>query len=256
MKKRQGTSKAFTVAFLIIAASALVPVASAEEESDWPQPVEDNQVFSFLLIEQLEFRNVTGMNMMRWDVQGWVGTDTNKFWFKTEGEANVSGPGAGDGEIQLLYSRMIAPFWDVQAGIRYDRTFGAGADQDRGFLVFGFQGLAPYKFEVEPVLFISQDGDVSARFTATYDLLFSQKVVLQPRFETNFAVQRVPAFDVGKGLNDLQIGMRLRYEIKREFAPYIGFSWFHRFGDTAAIVRGKGEKPNYFTAVFGLRMWF
>ena len=151
---------------------------------------------------------------------------------------------------------MIAPFWDVQAGIRYDRAFGTEPDQDRGFLVLGFQGLAPYKFEVEPVLFISQDGDVSARLTATYDLLFSQKIVLQPRLESNFAVQRVRAFNVGKGLNDIQIGIRLRYEIKREFAPYIGFSWFHRFGDTAAIVRSKGEKPNYFTAVFGLRMWF
>ncbi len=256
MKKRQGTSKAFTIAFLVIATSALVPVASAAEESDWPAPVDDNQVFSFLLFEQLEFRNVTDMEMIRWDVQGWVGTDTKKFWVKAEGEAGVSGAKDGDGEIQLLYSRMIAPFWDVQAGIRYDRVFGAGPDQDRGFLVFGFQGLAPYKFEVEPVLFISQDGDVSARLTATYDLLFSQKVVLQPRFETNIAVQRVRAFDVGKGLNDLQIGMRLRYEIKREFAPYIGFSWFHRFGDTAAIVRSKGERPNYFTAVLGLRMWF
>lgn len=256
MNKWLGTNKAFMIAFLVSATSALAPIASAEDKTDWPVPVNDNQVFSFLLIEQLEFRAVTGMNMMRWDAQGWIGTDTNKFWVKTEGEVNVSGPDAGDGEIQLLYSRMIAPFWDVQAGIRYDRVFGAGPDQDRGFLVLGFQGLAPYRFEVEPVLFMSQKGDVSARLTASYDLLFSQKIVLQPRLEANFAVQRVRPFDVGKGLNDIQIGMRLRYEIKREFAPYIGFSWFHRFGDTAAIVRSKGEKPNYFTALFGLRMWF
>lgn len=252
MKAAYVAGKVFVMTFLVIAASA----AAAAEDSDWPSPINDNQVFSFLLIEQLEFRAVTGMNMVRWDAQGWVGTDTNKLWVKIEGEVNVSGPGAGDAEIQMLYSRMIAPFWDVQAGIRYDRAFGTGPDQDRGFLVLGFQGLAPYKFEVEPVLFISQDGDVSARLTATYDLLFSQKIVLQPRLESNFAVQRVRAFNVGKGLNDIQIGMRLRYEIKREFAPYIGFSWFHRFGDTAAIVRSKGEKPNYFTAVFGLRMWF
>lgn len=256
MKKPMELSKTFIIAFLVSAASALAPIAKAADESDWPQPIDDNKVFSFLLFEQLEFRTVTGMNMVRWDVQGWVGTDKNKFWLKAEGEAGVSGTKDGDAETQFLYSRMVAPFWDFQAGFRYDRVFGAGPDQDRGFLVLGLQGLAPYKFEVEPVLFISQNGDVSARLTASYDLIFSQKIILQPRFETNFAIQRVRPFDVGKGLNDIQIGMRLRYEIKREFAPYIGFSWFHRFGDTAAIVRSKGDKPNYFTAVFGVRLWF
>ncbi|MEE8295534.1 MAG: copper resistance protein B [Sphingomonadales bacterium] len=256
MERFKKISRVLTGIFMALATLALVPEVSAAEETDWPEPVDDNQVFSFLLVEQLELRTITGMNMLRWDLQGWVGTDTNKFWVKAEGEADVSGGEGGDAELQLLYSRMIAPFWDFQAGIRYDRTFGAGPDQDRGFLVLGFQGLSPYKFEVEPVLFISQNGDVSARLTASYELLLSQKIVLQPRFETNFAIQRVRPFDVGKGLNDIQIGIRLRYEIKREFAPYIGFSWFHRFGDTAAIVRSKGEKPNYFTAVFGLRMWF
>lgn len=223
----------------------------------WPEPVEDNMVFSRFLLDQFEYRfNRDAQNTLNWDFQGWVGTDYNKLWVKTEG-ADVRAAGAGaEGELQVLYSRMIAPFWDLQAGLRYDRLYGGAADQDRSFAVVGVQGLAPYRFELEPALFISEEGDVSARLVGSYDLLLSQRLILQPRLQSNLAAQAVDAFGVGKGLNTIDLDLRLRYEIKREFAPYVGVSWSRKFGDTADRARVAGEDVRSIAGVMGLRLWF
>ena len=174
---------------------------------------------------------------------------------KFEGDDQTS-PSGGDLELQALYSRMIAPFWDFQVGLRYDQQYGPGPDQDRTFAVLGVQGLAPYRFEVEPALFVSEDGDISGRLVGTYDLLFSQRLILQPRFESNIAASSVPRFGVGSGINDIQLGLRLRYEIRREFAPYIGVSWQRKFGDTADLARADGEDIHNLAFVGGFRVWF
>jgi len=215
----------------------------------------DEIIFSKVIADQLEYRNNDGKNTLRWDIQGWRGTDYNKFWFKFEGEDEASSD-AGDLELQALYSRSIAPFWDFQVGARYDRVYGSGPTNDRFFAVAGYQGLAPYWFELEPALFISEDGDVSARVVSTYDLLFTQRLILQPRFEINIAASEVSEFGVGKGINDIQLGLRLRYEIRREVAPYVGLSWTRLVGDTEDMARAAGEDIDNLAVVAGIRVWF
>jgi copper resistance protein B len=215
----------------------------------------DEIVFSKVIFDQLEYRNNDEEHVFRWDTQSWRGTDYNKLWFKFEGEYGASSNSA-DLELQALYSRAIAAFWDFQLGIRYDLAISSDSTDDRLFAVLGFQGLAPHWFDLEPALFISEDGDVSARLTATYDLLFTQRLILQPRFELNVAASEVREFGVGKGVNDVQLGLRLRYEIRRELAPYMGLSWARQLGDTEDLARASGEGVNDLTVVAGLRLWF
>ncbi len=232
------------------------PAIGGAAEPGWPQPIDDNQIFNFLLFDQLEYRANEGADSFDWDVQGWIGTDKNKLWIKTEGAAGLPKGAGGDAEVQALYSRIIAPFWDIQAGLRYERAYGPGPDQDRVFAVVGFQGLAPYRYEVEPVIFISEDGDISGRLSASYDLLVTQRLILQPRLESNFAIQRVRAYGVGRGINDIQLELRLRYEIKRQFAPYVGVSWTSKLGGTADMARLTGDDINNLALVGGVRLWF
>ena len=228
-----------------------------EAGKNWPQPIEDRMRFGYLLVDQLEYRmKDSADDTVRWDVQGWYGGDYNRFWMKTEGEWRTGGGRGGEAEVQALYSRLIAPFWDFQAGLRYDQFSGAGFDRSRGFAVIGLQGLARYRFELEPALFISQDGDVSARLTATYDLLVTQRLILQPRVDFDAAVQSVEKFGVGEGVNSIGLGLRLRYEIRREFAPYIGVQWLRRVGETANLSRRDGGRAEDIAVVFGARVWF
>ena len=187
---------------------------------------------------------------------GWYGGDYNRLWLKTEGEWRTSGERGGEGEVQALYGRLIAPFWDFQIGLRYDQFSGASFDRSRGFAVIGLQGLARYRFELEPALFISQDGDVSARLTATYDILLTQRLILQPRVDFDVAVQSAKKFGVGEGVNSLWLGLRLRYEIRREFAPYVGVHWLGRFGETADLARRGGGRADDIAVVCGVRLWF
>jgi uncharacterized protein involved in copper resistance len=168
----------------------------------------------------------------------------------------TAGEGGGGAEVQALYGRLIAPFWDLQAGLRYGQFSGAGFDRSRGFAVIGLQGLARHRFDLEPALFISQDGDVSARLTAAYDMLLTQRLVLQPRLDFDAAVQSAETFGVGKSANSIGLGLRLRYEITREFAPYIGIDWLRRFGETADFSRRNGARAESIGVVLGVRLWF
>jgi copper resistance protein B len=223
---------------------------------NWPMPVEDSMRFGYLLVDQLEYQMWKGDDTFRWDATGWYGGDYNRLWLKTEGEWRTSGERGGEAEVQALYGRLIAPFWDFQVGLRYDQFSGAGFDRSRGFAVIGLQGLSPYRFEIEPALFISQDGDVSARLTATYDMLLTQRLILQPRFDFDAAVQSAEKFGVGSGVNSIGLGLRLRYEITREFAPYIGVQWRQEFGETADLSRRGGGRADDIAVVFGVRLWF
>lgn len=224
---------------------------------NWPQPIEDSQLFGFLLFDQFEYRIKSNSdNTVRWDISGWYGGDYNRLWIKTEGEWRTGGERGGEAEVQALYSRLIAPFWDFQIGLRYDQFSGADFDRARGFAVIGLQGLAPYRFEVEPALFISQDGDVSARLTTTFDVLLTQRLILQPRLDIDAALQSTKNFGVGDGLNTIGLGLRLRYEITREFAPYVGVHWLRRFGETADISQRDGGEVEDLALVVGVRLWF
>jgi copper resistance protein B len=210
------------------------------------------QTMFFLQAERFEYQTNGPSGTALWDAQGWVGGDYNRFWVKTEGEYSGASNNLQKAEIQALYSRPISPYFDFQAGVRQDMQPGAR----RTFGVIGIQGLAPYWFEIDTALFISHHGDVSARLEAEYDLRFTQRLILQPRAELNVAFQDVPELAIGSGLSMAEIGARLRYEFKREFAPYIGVSWGSATGRTADLLRRDGRDPGGLSFVAGLRLWF
>lgn len=215
----------------------------------------DDKTYLFLIADRLEYTSISGPNPLVWDAQGWIGKDYHKFWFKAEGEALIVDK-EGEMEFQGLYSQAIGPYFDLQAGIRYDIAYDRTGNQSRGFAVLGLQGLAPYFFEVDGALFISEAGDVSAGFEAEYDLLFTQRLIGQPRVSTRLALQEVEEFGVGSGFNNVKLGFRLRYEIRREFAPYIGISWNRKLSDTADFTRLEGGEVGTLGLVGGVRMWF
>lgn len=215
----------------------------------------DDKTYLFLIADRLEYSGISGPDPLVWDAQGWVGKNYNKFWFKAEGEA-LTVEKKGELELQGLYSRAIGSYFDLQTGIRYDIAYDRIGEQSRGFAVLGLQGLAPYLFEVDGALFISDAGDISAGIEAEYDLPITQRLFGQPRFATNVALQEVEKWGVGSGFNDIQLGFRLRYEIRREFAPYIGISWNRKLGNTADFTRLEGEEVETLGLVGGMRMWF
>ena len=221
------------------------------------EPVEDSVIHSLFLAEILEYRaNSAGPDTFRWDIFGWIGGDVNRFWYKTEGSQEVNGTQKGEGDLQLLYGRLISPYWDFQIGARGLRTFDGPNGHTRTYASIGLQGISRYQFDVEPTLFISDRGDVSFRPTVTFDWLLTQKIVLQPRFELEAASANDKAVGVGKGLNSTDLGLRVRYEITREIAPYIGVSWFRRYGETAKFARDEGEPTDVISFVGGVRIWF
>ncbi len=208
--------------------------------------------FFYVQGDRLEYGSGDGDPHMLWDAQGWYGGDINKLWIKTEGEILLDGGDVEEVEVQSLYSRAILPFFDLQAGIRQD----LGPGPDRTYGVIGLQGLAPYLFEVDAAAFISNKGDISARIELEYELLLTQRLIAQPRAELSFALQDVAELGIGSGLSSADIGLRLRYEIKRELAPYIGVSWSSAVGDTADFARTAGENPSSVSFIAGLRFWF
>ena len=185
----------------------------------------------------------------RWDLDGWVGGDYDKLWLKSEGEH--SGGTLEKAETWALYSRNVATFWDAQAGVRYDFL-----PRGNAYLALGVSGIAPYHFETEAHLFVSDDGDVSARLREENDFLLTQRLILQPYAEVNLFAQDVPEQDVGAGLSDGEIGLQTRYEFKREIAPYIDFRYERKFGETSSIAKHHGEDPDNFIAGVGLRVMF
>lgn len=227
-----------------------------EPSKEWPTPVTDSETYGFFLVDLLEYRALPGSNVLRWDTLGWRGGDVHRFWFKSEGRAPTQTLDGTEVDAQALYGRLIAPYYDVQVGLRYELRRRDRDTASRVHFAFGLQGLLPYQYEIEPVVFISQDGDVAARVTASRDLLLTQRWFLQARFEANAAVQAVQRFGVGSGLNDLALSLRVRHEFRREFAPYAGVSWGRSFGEAAEFARRSGDSTSGFSLVAGLRTWF
>ena len=200
--------------------------------------------------DRVEYRAREGADGYLWDVQGYYGGDINKFWFKSEGEGSFGEPIEG-AEVQALWSRAIAPFFDFQAGVRQDLT-----GPERTHAVIGIQGIAPYKFEVDAAAFISSKGDVTARIEGELDQRITQRLILQPRAELALSAQDIPELGVGAGIDRIEAGLRLRYEFAREFAPYIGISQEWRIGGSADFARAEGEDPSVTNYVVGVRFWF
>ena len=217
------------------------------------QQVHDDQIFYQVIGDRIEHRSQQGDNAILYDTQAWLGNDYNKVWLKAEGEYNTSKDQHEQTSFEALYSRNISSFWDLQAGLRHD--FISEAD-DRDFAALGVQGLAPYWFEVEATSYVSDEGDISAVLEAEYDLLLSQRLILQPRFETEVAIQDVDEYNIGSGITGFETGLRLRYEVSRKFAPYVGVSWEQATFETKDMLEADGEQTNNTAFVIGIKSWF
>jgi copper resistance protein B len=212
--------------------------------------MDDTRDFGKVMIDQLEWRDAQEGAEGAWDAQGWYGGDYNKLWVKTEG-ARIDG-NTLDASVEVLADRVIARWWDAQAGIRQD--FGRGPA--RTWAALGLQGLAPYWLDAEVTFYVGDEGRTAARLKGDYDLLLTQRLILQPYGEVNLYGKADPQRLVGSGLSDLELSLRLRYEVRREFAPYLGVGWFRRFGDTAELMRAVGEGSDAVQFIAGLHIWF
>lgn len=210
----------------------------------------DNAPLGMLLVDQLEAFHGRDMNGQSWDIEGWYGNDQNKLWVRTEGESSRGT--LEEGDIEAFWNRNVSAFWSTQLGVRHD--IGTGTQRD--WAAFGIQGLAPYWFELEATGYVDPSGRTSARLRAEYELLFTQRLILQPEAEINLYGKNDPAQRIGSGLSDVQFGLRLRYEFNRQFAPYIGVNWVRRFGQTADYVRQDGHPVFDQQIVAGVRFWF
>lgn len=200
--------------------------------------------------DRLETQVRRGADGYLWDVQGYYGGTTSKLWFKSEGEGTF-GKELEHAEVQALWSRAIDPYWDLQAGVRQDL-----AGPNTTHAVIGVQGLAPYMFEVDAALFLSHCGDVTARIEGELDQRITQRLILQPRAEIALSAQDIPLLGIGAGLDKAELGLRLRYEITREFAPYVGIEQSWKAGKSADYARAKGEGASATSLVAGIRLWF
>ena len=210
----------------------------------------DSAPLGMLLVDQLEAFHGHDGNGQSWELQGWYGGDPNKLWLRSEGER--SGGRLEDGDVEALWSHAVAPYWDSTLGVRHD--IGEGPSRD--WLAAGVQGLAPYWFDVEATFYLGTSGRSAARVRASYDVLFTQRLILQPEWEANLYGRRDPARGLGRGLTDVQLGLRLRYEVRREFAPYVGVQFVRRLGNTADLARAAGRPVFDRQFVAGLRFWF
>ncbi len=230
------------------------PIPPFPAPKEWEKPVMDEHPYYFILADIFEIAPKGKDTEFRWDAEGWYGGDFNRVWFKSEGETSLTEKDYS-ADFQILYGRLIKTYYDLQIGGRVETNSIRGRNATRFQGVVGFEGFVPYKYEIEAAAFIDPKGNISGRFTASRDYLITQKLILQPRFETNLAIQKVERFKTGRGLNDIELGLRLRYAFRREFAPYIGISYERSFFETADLVRQDGGSPSRLRFVVGVRMW-
>ena len=206
---------------------------------------------SMILIDLAEFQARKGHDGYRIGGEGWFGGDIDRLLVKVEGEGAI-GEGIEDLEVQALYSRAISPFWNAHLGLRHDIS----PNPSRTHAVIGVEGIAPYWFHVTGQVFLSDQGEVRAKLEGSYDERITQRLILQPRVEVKLSAQDIPALGIGSGLSEFELGARLRYELQREFAPYVGVEWARKTGDTARLARAAGEDAGAVSLVAGLRVWF
>jgi copper resistance protein B len=237
---------------LVVLLPVAVKAGQQPTQPGWPQPVENERWFGYGILNQNELRTGEGPSLYRWDGEGWYGGNLNRAWFKSEGNLELDSGALNEAEVQALYSRAISPFFNLQVGVRYDfeptpsRTYGA----------FGVEGLAPMFVEVGAFGFVSNGGHYAARLEGHYDMRLTQRLILQPQFEANFYTASERDRGIGSGFSDLDAGLRLRYEIRRQFAPYIGVTYQSKFGQTADFARADGESVSAVRFVVGLRVWY
>jgi copper resistance protein B len=212
--------------------------------------VHDSTLNSFFLADKLEWQDADDGSTLAWDLSGWVGGDIDRLWLRSEGER--SNGVTEDAEIQALWGHAISPWWDVVSGVRQD--FKPGAPQT--WAAFGVQGMALYNFEAEATAFIGEGGQSAVRLEGDYDILLTNRLILQPTVELNAYGKNDAQRGIGSGLSNTEAGLRLRYEIRREFAPYLGVTWNRTYGNTADYANDEGEDRSETRLVLGVRLWF
>jgi copper resistance protein B len=212
--------------------------------------MDDTAAVGKLMIDQLEFAGGSGATALAWDGQAWYGGDYDKVWLKTEGAPNPVNQDTSRNE--LLWDHALTRWWDLQTGVRYDLGHGPA----RGWAAVGVEGLAPYWFDVEATLYLGEAGRTAAHLQVEHDLLITQRLIVEPEIETNLYGKNDAAHEVRSGLSDLQIGLRLRYEIRRELAPYVGVAWRRNLGAPAPLPGGSGPGTESLQWVAGFHVWF
>ena len=241
---QRNSARGLRLATLLLAAAIAHPVQAEHPDR-----------YAMALIDKLEWRDADGPNELHWDSEGWWGSDEHKLVWRFEGEEALGGS-AGETETQLLYNRLIAPFWDLQVGLRYDRSFGPGPHDDGFHAVAGIVGEAPYRLETEALLFLSEEGDLALGLEVERDLYLTRRWVVQPRLGLSVATGQDEEFGAGDGLREVELDLRLRYEFRPGMGPYVGVSWGRSFGDTADFALADGERRSHLAWVAGLRWWF
>ncbi len=230
------------------------PITDEDREAAFPdvdgRAVHDNTVNYFVLFDQLEWQTSSGDSGMSWDNMGWVGKDRDRFWFRSEGESD--GDSLASAEAHLLYGRAIARWWDIVAGVRQELRPGPA----QTWAAFGIQGLAPYWFEVEATAYLGASGRTLFRFETEYEFLLTNRLILQPLVEMDIYGKSDPERGIGAGLSSVDAELRLRYEIRREIAPYVGVAWNWKFFGTADFAEAAGENIGGARLLLGLRIWF
>ena len=260
-----------TLATFLLPLLSVAPAhAQASGAPHMSEMLMDRVIRTFILAERLEFQPSSNERAVNVEILSWIGGDYRRLYVRAQGEQSTVGPGKGELQADVLFGRLITPFWSAVAGARLDSRPHMGRTAlpaaagslpprvsrlTRGLLAVGLVGLAPGWFELEPTLLVSDAGHVSLEVESSFDLLLTQRLIVQPRIELNAAVQAVPDIGVGSGLNDIEFGARMRYEIRRKFAPYVGVSWLRRTGSTAAMAHTMGESKSVGTITAGVRLW-
>ncbi|GAB3384718.1 copper resistance protein B [Lysobacter fragariae] len=217
---------------------------------DMGNHMDDDPFVWMVLVDRLEWQKSDDARTLAWDTKAWFGHDDNRLWLRSEGEREHDRTENAD--IEALWGKPVSPWWDVLFGVRHD--FEPGPSQT--WAAIGVQGMAPYKFEVEATAYLGEHGQTAAQLEVEYDLLLTNRLILQPRIEATLHGRDDEARGIGSGLSEADAGLRLRYEIRREFAPYVGVEWSRRFGTTADFARAAGDGIEDTRFVAGVRIWF
>ena len=230
------------------------PLTDEDRKAAFPDvdghAVHDQTIHHFVLVDQLEWRAADDGAGIDLDGKGWIGRDRNRVWFRAEGDAEEGR--VGEAQAHVLYARQVSRWWDLVGGIRQD--FRPGPAQT--WAAIGIQGLAPYWFEVEATAYVGASGRTHARVEVEYELLLTNRLILQPLVEAEIVGRADPERGVGRGLSTAEAGLRMRYEIRRELAPYAGVAWRKTWSRTAESAGAAGEPARGARFVAGLRLWF
>lgn len=234
--------------------SIIPPLTDEDRKAAFPDvqghAVHDRAINYFVLFDQFEWQNGRDQPDLHWNTKGWVGRDRDRLWFRAEGEREDGD--VTDADTELLYGRAISRWWEILGGVRQEFQ----PEPSRTWAAFGIQGLAPYFFEVEAAAYVGASGRTQFRFETEYDLLITNRLVLEPSIELQVYGKSDPERGLGAGLGTIESGLRLRYEFRREFAPYIGIAWKQKFFGTADFAKAAGEHVGSTRLAVGLRFWF